>query len=77
MENGYNPAKLAARVRILRVERGMSRSSFAREIGAASHGLITHWESGRSAPTSYFLFQLAQTCGVSADWLLGLTDERR
>ena len=77
MENGYDPAKLAARVRILRAERGMNRSRFGRELCGTSSGLVKHWEAGRNAPTAYFLFRLAQACGVSADWLLGLTDERR
>lgn len=68
---------VAARIKDLRLEHQMTPMRFAASIGASTKAIVEHWESGRNAPSSYSLFQIAQTDGVSADWLLGLTDERR
>ena len=31
-----------------------------------------HYESGRRKPTLQFIIQVAEVCGVSTDWLLGV-----
>jgi transcriptional regulator with XRE-family HTH domain len=36
----------------------------------------SRYESGEREPDLELLCQIAKTCGVSADWLLGLTDTR-
>ena len=76
-EREYNPDLIGERIRSLREERSMSKIAFARLIGSSTGTVINNWEMGTRLPTAYSIFQLAKACGVSADWLLGLTDERR
>ena len=76
-EKEFNGDLIAARIRALRKEEGISTLRFTPAIGASKNSVVIHWETGRNIPSSYFIFQIASTFGVSADWLLGLTDERR
>mgnify|MGYP002796106659 CR=1 FL=1 len=53
---------------------GMSQKDLAEKIGVAPttfHG----YESGKHDPKSELLVQIARVCGVSVDFLLGLTNE--
>ena len=64
---------LADRLRELRGS--MSQSDFALKIGVKQTS-YSSWERGVKDPAAQTLAQIASTFGVSADWLLGLSDER-
>lgn len=76
-ERTFDQSTIGARIKQLRQEEKMSLYRFSRYIGASSHAIVRYWELGLRIPSSYFVFQIAQAFGVTADWLLGLTDERR
>lgn len=64
---------LADRLRELRGS--MSQSDFAAKIGVKQTS-YSSWERGVKDPLAQTLVQISNTLGVSADWLLGLSDER-
>ena len=64
---------LADRLRELRGS--MSQSDFAAKIGVKQTS-YSSWERGVKDPLAQTLVQISNTPGVSADWLLGLSDER-
>jgi transcriptional regulator with XRE-family HTH domain len=51
----------------------MARTHLAVEVGVTVNA-ITHIEKGRSDPRASTLYGLCTALGVSADYLLGLTD---
>ena len=53
----------------------MTQSDFAKKTGL-SRPTIGFYENGERLPDAYKLKQIAEKCGVSADWLLGMTDVR-
>ena len=72
-------SKLALRVdrlRGLREQRGWSQRELARHCGF-SDALVRRYEIGASDPTGHSLKVLAEQLGVSADYLLGMTDDPR
>lgn len=73
----FNPVVLRERIKLLRTELGMNRKAFSNLVGSTTGSNVCWWESGERVPSAYYCFQIAQSCGVSADWLLGLTDERK
>lgn len=72
----YDPYVFVERLDILRQESGMSKKRFAAMVGT-SGSVVAWWEKGRNNPSVYMIFQIARECGVSADWLIGLTEERK
>lgn len=60
---------LADRVKALRAERGWSQTDLADRIGAAP-AQVSRYESGRTAPSADTVTRLAETFGVSTDYLL-------
>ena len=60
---------LADRVKALRAERGWSQTDLAARIGAAP-AQVSRYESGRTAPSADTVTRLAETFGVSTDYLL-------
>jgi transcriptional regulator with XRE-family HTH domain len=69
---GFRPERL----KYLREQRNLSQSQLARRCGF-SVGLISKYEFGESDPAGYFLKILAEQLAVSADYLLGITDDPR
>lgn len=67
---------IGKRIKQLREERFMTQREFAGLIGCTGVA-IKSWEHAERGPTGYMVFYLARMCQVSADWILGLTDERR
>ena len=53
----------------------MSQTDFAQKLGVKQTS-YSSWERGIKDPLAQTLAQIASTLGVSADWLLGLSDER-
>lgn len=50
---------------------GETLRTFSERIGV-SLKTYEHYESGRRKPPVEFILQIVETCGVSADWLLGI-----
>ena len=65
--------KFIKRLRELRGE--MSQEEFATIIGAKQTS-YSSWERGVKEPSISALSQISSTLGVSADWLLGLSEVR-
>ena len=65
---------LAARLRLAREIRGMSRADLSRLSGVSARDLKAH-ELGARRPSAASLARLSGALGVSVDWLLGLVDE--
>ncbi|MBE5745919.1 MAG: helix-turn-helix transcriptional regulator [Clostridiales bacterium] len=61
------------RIYELRLEKGLSQSSLAKEIGVTQKA-IDFWEKAINEPKATFIINLSQFFGVSTDYLLGLED---
>lgn len=53
---------------------GLNKSSFA-EYMRCSRNSVWEWTRGASTPNAFWTVKMAFLLGVSADWLLGLSDE--
>ena len=67
---------IAARLRMLRAERGYSQADVAKALGI-SQQTYSNYESKGTPPDSKALIFLCKLYGVSADYLLGLEDEKK
>lgn len=63
------------RLDLLREERNLNNTDFAKYL-EMSRQTIGFYLNGDRVPDALNLIKIAQKCGVSADWLLGLTDTR-
>lgn len=52
-----------------------AKKIFCEKIGLAPN-TVTEWIAGRSQSYYRYLYQIAEVCGVSVEWLRGETDER-
>lgn len=68
--------KFAERLIELRNEKGITQTEIAEHLGLKLRA-YQYYENGRYRPDYEKLVALANYYGVSADYLLGLTDERR
>lgn len=68
--------KLAERMRELRKERNLRQEqvAVALDIGISTY---CRYEQGKREPTATFLDKLADYYGVSVDYLLGRSDDRK
>jgi len=55
----------------LRIEKGLTQASLAKQIGLSQTG-IARWENGDRTPNIYCLVTLAKFFGVTTDFLLGI-----
>lgn len=55
---------------------GYNRKQFAEEMGIP-YRTVTNYENGAREPGSDYLTKVADFCGCTTDWLLGLTDSAR
>ncbi|MGN0520936.1 MAG: helix-turn-helix domain-containing protein [Candidatus Fimenecus sp.] len=62
------------RLRGLREDRDLTQTQLA-EILHTSQKAISNWENGRNEPPYDILIKYAKFFGVSADYLLGITDK--
>ena len=72
----YNNKLFGARLRELRSERKETQRDLAELLGVKQNQ-IGEMENGRKASTFARLAMLCEHYNVSADYLLGLTDQRR
>ena len=59
----------------LRREKDMSQAQFAEFLGI-SRQTVGFYESGERTPNADFLRVICERCHVSADWLLGLSENK-
>ena len=59
-----------------RESKGLSQSAMAKELGLQAPQ-YQRYEWGQNSPSAEFIIKMVQTFGVSADYLLGLSDEPR
>lgn len=55
---------------------GYNRKQFAEELGIP-YRTVTNYENGAREPGSDYITKVADFCGCTTDWLLGLTDSAR
>lgn len=55
---------------------GYNRKDFAELLGIP-YRTITNYENGSREPGSEYLLKVANNCGCTIDWLLGLSDDPR
>lgn len=61
---------IAARIKELRTEKGISQKTLAKNIGV-SQKAIDYWERDINEPKASYIIKLADFFGVTADYLLG------
>lgn len=64
------------RLRELRKNAGLSQKEFAKRFGAAQN-TVSQWETGARSIDDETLCKLSAYFGVSVDYLLGLSDEKK
>lgn len=62
------------RLKQVRLEKNHTQASLAEIVGTNARQ-IWRWESGENSPDADFVTELARVLDVSADYLLGLSDE--
>ncbi len=65
---------VADRIKTLRTERNMGQNLLAKELNV-SNASISYWENAKQEPSAQAIYKLAQYFGVSADYILGITDD--
>lgn len=71
----FNPAELSERALLLAKEEKLSVAKLEEKI-EIDRKTIYNWKYGKNTLSAKAVFQFANAFGVSADWLLGLTDDR-
>lgn len=59
-----------------RARLGLSAEQVAAEIGVSTNTILS-WESGEKEPKAVNIIRLAKFYGCAAEYLLGMTDERK
>ena len=70
----YNRKTFGERLKYLRSEKGIGQNLLAKEL-QVSNASISYWETGKQEPCAEAIFKLADYFNVSADYLLGLSDD--
>ena len=65
--------KFAQRIKELRKENKLNQQKFA-ELCQVKQSCISKWERGETIPDIEMLISIAETFGVSTDYLLGIKD---
>lgn len=68
-----NIEKFAPRLRTLIDESGITVRSLAKDLNV-SVGVLSDWQNGNKTPRGDSIMKLTEYFGVTADYLLGLTD---
>ncbi len=70
----FDKKTFGERLKALRTEKNIGQNSLAKELGL-SNASISYWETGKQEPCAEAIFKLAQYFDVTADYLLGLSDD--
>ncbi|MDE5602012.1 MAG: helix-turn-helix domain-containing protein [Clostridia bacterium] len=65
--------KFQKRLKELRISRNLSQKALGKIIGT-TYSAICYWENGVNEPKISYVIALCKYFGVTADYLLGLTD---
>lgn len=65
----YADCDIGKRIKALRIRRGFTQSGLADLVGVARPTVIS-WERGVTVPVLYTLRRLADTLGVTLEWLM-------
>lgn len=65
---------VAERLKFLRSERNIGQNTLAKDLGL-SNASISYWENAKQEPSAQAVYKLAAYFGVSADYILGLSDD--
>lgn len=68
-----NVEKFGPRLKMLIEESGMTVRSLAKDLNV-SLGVLSDWQNGNKTPRGDSIMKLTEYFGVTADYLLGLTD---
>lgn len=63
---------VAARIKLLRDQRGMTQTELAKRLGI-TRSSVNAWEMGISVPSTQYIVELARLFKVSTDYLLGVS----
>lgn len=72
--NKFDRRLFGERLKLLRTEKNIGQNLLAKEL-QLSNASISYWETGKQEPTAEAIFKLANYFNVSADYLLGLTND--
>ena len=64
---------LGEKIKSLRLEKDLTQTELAQELGV-SKGIISIWENNINEPKATYIQRIALFFGISADYLLGITD---
>ena len=65
---------VAERIKLLRTEKNIGQNLLAKELGL-SNASISYWENAKQEPTAQAIYKMAKYFDVSADYILGITNE--
>lgn len=65
---------MGRRIRAARVNKGLKQVEVATML-EITQGSLSQYELGRTEPKASVLWKMSRLFGVSADWLLNLTDD--
>lgn len=63
-------------IRILRKSKNMTQQKLARAV-YGNQDMVCNWETGKHAPSAYYLLRLSDVLGCSVDELLGRKEKQR
>lgn len=72
----FDQRVLGRRIREARTTAGLSQGAVG-ELCGVSKSAVYQWESACSMPDARSVAIVARRCACSADWLLGLVDDKR
>lgn len=69
----FDIKEMGNRIKELRTEKKLGQNQLADLLGV-SNASISYWETGKQVPSAEVIFKLAQFFGVSADFILGISE---
>ncbi|MBO5223248.1 MAG: helix-turn-helix transcriptional regulator [Clostridia bacterium] len=69
----FDIKEMGNRIKELRTEKKLGQNQLADLLGV-SNASISYWETGKQVPSAEVVFKLAQFFGVSADFIIGITN---
>ena len=68
---------IGQRIQQLITDEGINQSEMGRRLGGVRPSIISYWINGDREPRSATIIRICEEFDVSADWLLGLTDDKK
>ena len=70
----FRMSVVAERIKALQMERNIGQNLLAKELNV-SNASISYWENAKQEPSAQAIYKLAKYFDVSADYLLGITND--